>query len=384
MEQIYTFVIMKRVLFIGNPQSVHDLKWIEYLNRSSDVEAFISFKNKLSFAENNYFNSNGIKIGPIFNDFSFFNWIKNYRTYRLFKKFVNEFNINCLHIFVGTSQVIMPSFLKLPIVLTTRGTDVNFTLTQLSKSRELKGKLLFKIMENAYKRVDQITCTSNTQIRALNNAVPSLKKKPILVRTGVDLEGVMNSQAGKLSSDSKRENTVFFIRNIHKNYDPLFSVEGVVKLEKNLIDKTHFIFMMGRNYTVPLYKEMKNILETNNISHSFIEPVPNDEVWKLIKLADLIVMNPLSDGTPNSAIEVMGAKRKLIMGYCDYDNDLFNESTTVFLSKRDSSELAEKISYQLSNDNTELLESAFKTVWEKGRQSSEMQKILNLYSCLLS
>lgn len=374
---------MKKILFIGNSNSIHDVKWIEYLNRYHNLQAFISSNKDLSLEDENYFKLRGIQIVPRLNNFSLLNWFSNYKIYKLLKKIIIDFNIDCIHVFVGTSQVIIPSLLKLPVVLTTRGTDVNFTLFQLSKSKDFKNKFLFNLLSKAYKRIDQITCTSETQIKVLKSIIPNLNHTPALIRTGVDLESVVNSPMRKLNLDHERENVVLFIRNIHENYDPLLSVAGVVKMKLEIRNKTHFIFMMGRDYTVFLFEKMKVILEKNNISHSFIGPITNQEVWQFIKVADLVVMNPLSDGTPNSAIEAMGAKKKLIMGYCDYDKDLFNDQTTIFLSKRDSSELAEKMSYQLSNNNEELLKKAFDVVWEKGRQSIEMQKVLDLYTSLL-
>ena len=43
---------MKRILYIGNPISIHDLKWINYLNNSGEVDAYFSFENVIFVYEN--------------------------------------------------------------------------------------------------------------------------------------------------------------------------------------------------------------------------------------------------------------------------------------------------------------------------------------------
>lgn len=373
---------MKRILYIGNPMSIHDLKWINYLNNSGEVDVYFSFDKILSDDELKSLSDQKIKLGPQLLPFRLLNWVQNFRTLFRLKKFISENQIDCIHIFIGSSQIIVPSMLNISTVLTTRGTDVNYTLKELFKASGFKDKILFSILKKAYYRIDQITCTSNTQIVAIKVVLGDLKSKPELIRTGVDLEALQEVPFYQFSTKNKASKTVLFIRNIHKNYDPLLSVSGIVLMNEKVRDDTHFVFMKGLNYTVALFEEMKLILDQNKINYTFIDAVPNNDVWGLIKVADLVVMNPLSDGTPNTAIEAMGAKTSLIMGYCDYDSDLFNPSTTMFLSKRDPEELAQKMTKQLLHVNNEVLENAFNVVWEKGRQSVEMKKVIALYNKL--
>ena len=373
---------MKRILYIGNPMSIHDLKWINHLNNSGEVDAYFSFDKILSEGELKSLTDQKIKLGPQLTPFRLLNWVQNFRTFFRMKKFIFENEIDCIHIFIGSSKIIIPSLLHTPTVLTTRGTDVNYTLKELFKSSGFKDKILFSVLKKAYHRIDQITCTSNTQIVAIKDVLGVLKVKPELIRTGVDLEALLEIQPYQFANVNKASKTVLFIRNIHKNYDPLLSVNGVLLMDKKVRDDSHFVFMKGLNYTVSLFEEMKCILDQNEINYTFIDPAPNNDVWGLIKIADLVVMNPLSDGTPNTAIEAMGAKTSLIMGYCAYDSDLFNASTTIFLSKRDPEELAQKMTHQLLYVKNELLENAFNVAWEKGRQSVEMKKVIALYNKL--
>lgn len=373
---------MKRILYIGNPISIHDLKWVNYLNNSGEVDAYFSFERIISDEERKKISHQNIKLGPQLFQFRLLNWIDNFRTFFRLKKFIFVNKIDCIHIFIGSSQIITPSFLSIPKVLTTRGTDVNYTLKELFKSSVIKDKLFFSILKRAYQRFDQITCTSNTQIISIKEVLGYLKEKPALIRTGVDLEALQAVQEYQFPVSKLSNKVVLFIRNIHENYDPILSVRAVVLMDKKVRDDSLFVFMKGLNYTISLYEKMKIILDENQINYLFIDPIPNTEVWGLIKRADLVVMNPLSDGTPNTAIEAMGAKTSLIMGYCDYDRDIFNSSTATFLNKRDPVELAQKMTQQLFCSDNELLDNAFNVVWEKGRQSVEMKKVISLYNKL--
>jgi hypothetical protein len=375
---------MTKILFIGNPASIHDFKWVKHLKEHENIEAFFSTENGWTDENKTKFTNSSIFIGPNLFYFSLINWRENLVSYFALKHFIKTNKIDIVHIFIGTAQVIIPSFLKTPVVLTTRGTDVNMTLQQLANSSSIKNKILLKFITKAYSSFTQITCTSQTQIDSIKKVLPDIPTPLKVVRTGVNIEELETTNKYELPKALIEKKIVLFVRNIHKNYDPILSVNAVVKLPPEVLKSTHFFFMKGTDYDKKLFKEMQVILTSAKIDHTFIEPMPNSKVWALIKTSDLIVMNPISDGTPNSAIETMAARKNLIMGYCKYDSDLFNESTTVFLSKRDEDELCQKIKTELLTNNPEKLERAYNTVWKLARQNTEMKIIKEIYNEILS
>ena len=372
---------MINILYIGNLASIHDLKWIQSIKREGETNCFVMSEFSVEEDATQVLNSLNIKFVGELPPFSLLNWIKNYRTFRLLRNLFNKHSIDLVHVFIGTSQVILPSFLSVPVVLTTRGTDVNYTLKRLSESNYFREKVLFKILSSSYRRITQITSTSLTQINIIDCLIPDLKKRPLLIRTGVDIDGVVAARKHDFGVDRK---IVLFIRNIHKNYDPLLSVNAVVALSSKTLKETFFVFMKGANYDEDLFGQMKVILDHKKVFYSFLDPMSNLQVWSVIKAADLVVMNPLTDGTPNTAIESMAANKKLIMGYCDYDKDLFNLKTAVFLPKRSSFLLSDLIEEVLYSKDDSKVENAFLNIQELASQKREMRKVFELYITILN
>ncbi|MBL57425.1 MAG: hypothetical protein CMP61_09565 [Flavobacteriales bacterium] len=373
---------MINVLFIGNPNSIHDYKWIKTIVCSHNVKGFLITENSYSRKHVEKFGDINVKIAFKLNPYSIKNFGRNIKNLWTIKTFIKNQSINIVHVFIGTSQVILPSKIDIPVILTTRGTDVNFTLRGLHKSDKILNKILFKRLKNAYKRVDQITCTSLSQIDVLEKIIPDISNKPLLIRTGVNIDGVLASEK-KVFEKSKNRKQVLFIRNIHSNYDPLLSVDAVVHLRKELLLNTHFVFMKGIDYDRVLFERMEKTLQENRVHFTFLDAMPNEKVWQIIKSSDLVVMNPITDGTPNTAIETMAAKKKLIMGYCKYDNDLFNDKTTIFLSKRDAFELSDLIENELKCKRTDRINYAFEIINQLASQEKEMSKVFNLYKKLI-
>ena len=94
-------------------------------------------------------------------------------------------------------------------------------------------------------------------------------------------------------------------------------------------------------------------------------------------------MTPISDGTPNSALEAMAAQCPLIISNLNYDKDLF-ENTCIKLNSFEVIELKDKIENSLMNYNPELLSNAFNKVSALGNRSIEMKKLEEFYLNLLS
>jgi len=92
-------------------------------------------------------------------------------------------------------------------------------------------------------------------------------------------------------------------------------------------------------------------------------------------------MTPISDGTPNSALEAMSAKCPLILSNLDYDKDLF-ENTCLQLNTFDANEFKHSIESALRNYDHSRLSTAFETVKQLGNRSVEMEKLAAIYASL--
>jgi len=89
-------------------------------------------------------------------------------------------------------------------------------------------------------------------------------------------------------------------------------------------------------------------------------------------------MTPLSDGTPNSALEAMACKKPLIVSDLQYDNALFN-NTCLKADPKNIDDIMIKIKTAIENYPKSLIGNAFEAVTKHGDQKVEMKKIINLY-----
>jgi glycosyltransferase involved in cell wall biosynthesis len=98
----------------------------------------------------------------------------------------------------------------------------------------------------------------------------------------------------------------------------------------------------------------------------------------LLTKASLCLMTPISDGTPNSALEAMSAKCPIIMSNLNYDSDLF-EGTCLKLKTFDSAELQNLIQFALDDYPVSLLEKGYEKVNSLGNRNIEMKKLEDFY-----
>lgn len=95
-----------------------------------------------------------------------------------------------------------------------------------------------------------------------------------------------------------------------------------------------------------------------------------------------MIHTPISDGTPNSALEAMAAKSPLILPEIGYDKDLF-ENACFYISENSPQLLADLIIKAISKYPQELLANAFENVNKYGKREVEMMKLHSFYKSLI-
>ena len=149
------------ILFIADLES-HDLKWIDHFGGTHKLHVLRRVGHKPA--------AGGLKSiisdhGSI-HDVSIFRPLEVFRTARKIKTIIEKNDIDILHIFFAEPNVLWSlfrSYFKLPICLTTRGTDVLITIPKFFSEpsfRNLHVRLLYKA---AFKNCTAITCTSTRQ-----------------------------------------------------------------------------------------------------------------------------------------------------------------------------------------------------------------------------
>src|SRR5690606_24699562 len=93
------------------------------------------------------------------------------------------------------------------------------------------------------------------------------------------------------------------------------------------------------DYERQLIRQMEKM---TSVKFEFLEKQSQEAIFELYKRASAVVMTPLSDGSPVSAMEAMVCQRPLILGPLDYDQDLFSDNV-LQIERWDSKELSAMI-----------------------------------------
>lgn len=363
-----------KILFVGDFESHHDNKWITHIINNHEVYSLF-VQEGLGVVTT----LKGPTRQPVeFPLLSFWKLLGFIRGIFFWRNYIKKENIDIIHVFIATRHIIPVSYLGLPYIITTRGTDVNETFKEIAKSKSFKQKLLFLLMKRAFCKASFITCTSQSQITSLLTTLTN-EICPQLIRTGIEVESIKElHQQGK--DNSKRY--ILFPRGLRDVYDPELSIEALTEIKEELLG-FEFIFLYAKGDEVK-----KNVLQemVSNLNQNirFLPFMDKELLWKYIHSADLVVMNPKHDGTPNSALETMMIGTPLIIGACNYDKDIFNEETVEKLNQHSANELANKILKALESYPKNRLQNAKYAVEKFASQKNEMKKIYDLYQDLVN
>jgi glycosyltransferase involved in cell wall biosynthesis len=167
-------------------------------------------------------------------------------------------------------------------------------------------------------------------------------------------------------------------RGLRAVYQPELTLQSLDLISDKLFD--YEILLFHTEDEKDLAESYLNKFKTLNIN--LVEFLPPKELWEILASSTLVIMNPLHDGTPNSALESMILKTPVIIGACEYDTSIFNDQTVNKLRNNDKSELAELVLASLDSYPEEKLNAAYNAVKMNATQSIEMRKVKSLYDQL--
>ncbi len=115
------------------------------------------------------------------------------------------------------------------------------------------------------------------------------------------------------------------------------------------LDQRYKLFIVG---TGPLENELKEMAESLGVSDRvlFTGAVPYSEVPKFMNMADLMVMTSSIEGQPRVLIEAMSCGTPAVGTNVFGIRDTIEEGVTGYLASDDPSDIAEKISKALENE----------------------------------
>ncbi len=382
-----------RVLFFANLVGYsHDKKWILYLSKQKNIECFV-----VSIGENFQQLTDGeilelrslnvTVLNPIRN-FSIRNFRKTISDLLYIRTIVKQKQIDLIHVIYIDPNALWAIFkilFRIPIILSTLGSDVNIGLNLVLKRRGFINRILFFLYKKAFLNADIVTCASQDQIDKLKSGF-ELNKEIYFLRTGsIPFNQFIKSDSEILNKLTKGK-YVFFPRSQRPVYNHEFAIDAINKLSDQVLKEYSFVFLNRDSSDQSYVSKIASLMEESkkNIRWTFLNSITSSEMSTLYKNSSLVVMTPLSDGSPVSAMEAMMLKIPLILPPLNYDQELFKD-TTFTLRNWDSTELAGLMTTLLTDREFAMtyVESAYTTVMEKANFFKEMEKVITFYDSLI-
>ena len=379
-----------KILYIANGNSIHDLKWISYFSEQPekyscyllcDTLCELSEETKIAI------DKSSIQLVKQINPISIKSPVKTWKAIRQYKRLVKDIEPDVIHVLFAAPNALWLNFSKNPGVITMRGSDILLVIPALLNQVGIKSSyfaFLFRQFKKAFLKASVVTGTSYPQIEKATELFNGANLT--LVRTGVEVEKINLINQNELIPDFLREKEfVFSPRFMAPIYNIEFQLDAISKLDRNIIERFTFVFIRGKQFDEEYYqvqlKRLNQLKEDVNLSYHVIDYLDQPSMWMFLKKASLCLMTPISDGTPNSALEAMAAKCPLVISNLNYDKDLF-ENTCVKLKSFDIEELVEVIEASLIHYDLALLERAYQQVLAQGNRTVEMEKMVHAYNSI--
>ena len=380
-----------RILYIGTPYSIHDVKWATFFSALEEYEVFfICEKQNIPPGETEagikeYYRQLNITFLGSIDSFSISHLLSTISSIVQLKRFIRQNQVELVHILFAAPFALWGLFIPCKYTITTRGSDILIAIPDLKKERGIKGfyfRILFRLFKSSFNKAEKITCTSSTQVERTKQLM-HVQKEPVIIRTGVEVDAINSINSNELiDARVKGQKFIFSPRYMKPVYNIALQVEAIEKLNTDILKNYWFVFIRGANYDKKYFGNVAGKLERlkieKGLKYLVINQMSQQQIWQYYKYASLTVMTPLSDGTPNTALEAMAAKCPLIIPDLPYDAALFN-GTCIKLDYYDAGELAKKITLALTNYPKELTGKAFEAVSKFGNRRIEMLKLNELY-----
>ena len=373
-----------RIAYIADADSIHCHKWITIFAEHHDV---ILICNKNQTHQKLYSSFSNIKIYPVLpNAYPLRKfWVRN-RILSHLQKIIEQNDIQIIHSMYAVPNAFWAYQLNFKNhIVTTRGSDILIDYNKTFQSpKNLNEKItcyfLKRLVEKSLNKAIYITSTSQKQQEVIKKFIHD-ERKLIIARTGVDV----NKFIKEFELLSRQTDDIVILSN--RILRPMYNIHIIVDAFKLLKDKHPSkkikLVIMKFYASADYLKEIIQQINENGLQKDvmFEESKEGKDLIQFYKNADMVIMIPSSDGTPVSAIEAMLAKKPLVMGNFDYDEDLFNKDTVWKVSSLSPVDICEKITEILNSTEEKKIkiECAFNLAMNMASLRKEAAKIEDLY-----
>lgn len=378
---------MTRILYIGDPIGVHDPKWITWFSLTPNYEAHLvtypqEFSKITADDKARFFNDFNIHLHQPIDYYSLLQPHKTLRTALYLRRLIKEYKIDIVHALFATPSALWGLHVNVPYVVTTRGSDVLRVIPDLLTRDGWHGpadRWLYKVFGKAFNNASAITSTSHGQIAKLWELYGIHRVQ--LIRTGVDVEAISKAELNCRPAEIPNGPFIFLPRYTEPIYNTELQANALAMLADKYKNSFHVV-MVGGN--APDYERgVAKTISDAGWKLTVVRNLSQPAMWATFRSAKLSIMTPLSDGTPNSALEAMAACCPNILGAFTYDEDLFGPDFCLRMKTWEHSELANLIDDALSNDQSELVARAFANISLRGNRAVEMEKLRGIYDRLM-
>jgi glycosyltransferase involved in cell wall biosynthesis len=374
------------ILFIADPNSIHDIRWMHSLIAKGNISGFV-------LARKPHYESHKLNPNTLSPNIKLLSGILDPSVIRPFRNLVQAFKIrnmirrhkiDIVHIMYAEPNALWAnwkSLFNVPLILTTRGTDVLKTIPEFFQKKSLLASIVASRYRSAFNSFDHITCTSQRQLDGLKSM--KVNTPATLVRTGVDIQKIKRAVTDMKARLGITEKFVLMPRNMRPLYNHEFTLDAIGLLEENFLREYSFVFINSDTKDSAYLSSIKQKAASIKGKFHFLSSFEHEEMLSLYKQASLIVMNPLSDGSPVSAMEAMASNVPVILPPLTLDMEIF-EGAFVFDQWTPQS-LKTKIEYVLSFNARELgeiLASIGARVSSVADSEAEMRKVSDIYKRL--
>lgn len=380
---------MKRILYIADSNSSHDINWIKTFSQNKEKYAcyLLSERSNTAAIENQQELINlGIQLTEPIDSFSILRPISTFNSIRKYKQIVREIQPDYIHVLFATPHAFWTLFSNVKTIISLRGSDILVVIPELLNTKGIKSiyfQLLFKAFRKAFRKADFITGTSKVQLEMTHKHFGVSSKKMQLVRTGVCIDQIRNvDKAAYLPEILINKNLILSPRYLSPIYNINYQLDAIQALPKQVIDDYTFVFIIGKGsdskYATSQIERLGQLNEEIGLNYICFEHLSQNELWAVMKQASLTLITPKSDGTPNSALEAMVCKCPVILSNLKYDKELFgNEIPRCDLT--DNKTLTRAIEQILDHTIHYPIETISENVEKHGNREIEMKKIRLLY-----
>ncbi len=353
-----------KICFLAEASSIHSKKWVEYFAQKGHKVHWISLTppTQVNIEKIKFYQFKGNLL---------FNAMR-------IKKLIRKIAPDILHAhYAGKDGFIGALSGFHPFVLTAWGSDVLFTA---------KSKIKGPFVKFALNKADLITCDAEHMKKAMEQlGMPVAKIK--IIHFGIDAEkfspGVKNEKLIKELGLSGYH-TIISLRNLESIYNLESLIKSIPLILKEM-PKTKFV-IAGTGPQEKMLKKLAHSLKILEMTQ-FIGRIPNDEMPKYLKTADIYVSTSLSDaGIAASTAEAMACGLPVVITDFGENREWVNDGKNGFVVPIKNPELlAEKIIYLLKDEDRRAKFGKInrRIIEERNSYNKEMAKMEVLYEELI-